>query len=377
MNAWATRERWKAWAAPQSTIAVATRHPLRVIAWPAFSNRQQNPYNALLYERLAGLGVRVDDFYPQRLLFGRYDIWHLHWPEAILNLPRPWQALPLALIVRFLLRVARARGIKIVWTVHNLRSHEGRYPDAEDKLWRALMRRLDGFIALSDMGRELALRRFPTLRHRPSFVIPHGPYHASDPDTISHVAARERLGLPANARVILSLGQIRPYKNLPHLIDTIRQLPDPDVQLLIAGYPADADTETAVRAARGDDPRTHLHCTFIPTASLPLYFRAADLVVLPYREILNSGSAILALSFARPLLVPAQGALCELAQRAGAAWVRTYTGELQPATIREALDWAAATPRDPAQLFRELSWETIARQTLLAYQAISDQSLSQ
>jgi len=181
VNAWATRERWKAWAAPQSTIAVATRHPLRVIAWPAFSNRQQNPYNALLYERLAGLGVRVDDFYPQRLLFGRYDIWHLHWPEAILNLPRPWQALPLALIVRFLLRVARARGIKIVWTVHNLRSHEGRYPDAEDKLWRALMRRLDGFIALSDVGRELALRRFPTLRHRPSFVIPHGPYSRERP----------------------------------------------------------------------------------------------------------------------------------------------------------------------------------------------------
>lgn len=100
-------------------------------------------------------------------------------------------------------------------------------------------------------------------------------------------------------------------------------------------------------------------------------------MVLPYREILNSGSAILALSFGRPLLVPAQGALCELAQRAGAAWVRTYIGELQPATIREALDWAAVTPRDPAQLFRELSWETIARQTLLAYQAICDQSLSQ
>ena len=373
MNVWATRERWKAWAAPQPIAAVATRPALRVIAWPAFINHQQNPYNALLYERLAALGVRVDDFYPQRLLFGRYDIWHLHWPEAILNLPRPWQALPLALAVRLLLRVARARGIKIVWTVHNLRSHEGRYPLAEGKLWRSLMRRLDGFIALSEGGRDLAVRRFPALRHRPSFVIPHGPYHTSRRATVAPTVARAQLGLPATARVILSIGQLRPYKNLPHLIETIRQLPEPDFHLLIAGHPADADTLSTMRAACGDDPRIHLHCTFIPADDLPIYFQAADLVVLPYREVLNSGSAILGLSFARPILVPARGALCELAQRVGSAWVRTYTGELQPKMIREALDWATATPREPTQLFAELSWETIARQTLLAYQAISDQ----
>ena len=361
------------WAAPRRTLAIAASQPLRVLAWPAFINQRRNPYNALLYERLTALGVRVDDFSPQRVLFGRYDIWHLHWPEAILNLPRPWQALPLALAVRALLRIARVRGIKIVWTVHNLHAHEGRYPAAEAKLWRSLIQRLDGFIALSDSGRELALRRFPLLHSCPSFVIPHGPYRAERLDTPSSALARVRLGVPATARVVLSLGQLRPYKNLPHLINTIRQLPDPDIHLLIAGHPADANTLAAMYEACGDDPRIHLHCTFIPVNDLPSYFQAADLVVLPYRDILNSGSAILGLSFARPILVPAQGALCELAARVGPAWVRIYSGELQPTTIRETLDWADETPRDPTQLFAETSWETIAQQTILAYQAISGQ----
>jgi beta-1,4-mannosyltransferase len=98
--------------------------------------------------------------------------------------------------------------------------------------------------------------------------------------------------------------------------------------------------------------------------------RAADLVVLPYREILNSGSAILALSFARPVLVPAQGAMTELQRDMGREWVRTYPGELRPRTLADALHWARQTPRDPARLFPNMSWETIARQTLRAYLAI-------
>jgi glycosyltransferase involved in cell wall biosynthesis len=196
-----------------------------VIAWPAFINRQQNSYNALLYSELANLGVQVDDFYPQRLIFGRYDVWHIHWPESILNLPRLWQALPLAFVLRFLLRVARARGIKIVWTAHNLRSHEGLYPRVETQLWRALLGQVDGFIALTEARRSMALRRFPALRGRPSFVIPHGPYRASYPDTLA-AEDRAQLDLPQDAPIFVALGQIRPYKNLPHLIRTFRHLPD-------------------------------------------------------------------------------------------------------------------------------------------------------
>jgi beta-1,4-mannosyltransferase len=55
--------------------------------------------------------------------------------------------------------------------------------------------------------------------------------------------------------------------------------------------------------------------------------RAADLIALPYKEILNSGSAILALSFDRPILVPAAGALAELSE--WSAYTRVSSGRKQ------------------------------------------------
>jgi beta-1,4-mannosyltransferase len=344
--------------------------PLRVLAWPAFANRQQNPYNALLYGSLRALGVRVVDFYPQRLIFGRYDIWHLHWPESILNLPRPWQALPLSVVFRFLLRVARFRGITIVWTAHNLRSHEGLYPEVEARLWRALMSQMDGFIALTEVGKEMTLARFPALRGRPCFVIPHGPFREVYTDQLSLAEARARLDLPANARVIVSLGQIRPYKNLPHLIRTFRQLPDADYRLVVAGRPATPELAEEVVAAAGGDPRIRLALDFVPEEAVQVYLRAADLVVLPYREILNSGSSILALSFARPVLVPAQGALLELQGRMGREWVHTYEGELTAEVLRATLATVRGARRDPQRLFASSSWEAIAHQTLAAYRAL-------
>ena len=355
-----------------TTTRDAAIAPLRVLAWPAFVNRQQNPYNALLYGGLRALGVRVVDFYPQRLLFGRYDIWHLHWPESILNLPRPWQVLPLSVVFRLLLRVARFRGITIVWTAHNLRSHEGLYPDVEARLWRALLSQVDGFIALTEAGKELTLTRFPVLRGRPCFVIPHGPYRAVYPDRLSRAEARARLGLPPDARVFVSLGQIRPYKNLPHLIRTFRRLPDADYRLVVAGKPATTELAAALVEAAEGDSRILLTLDFVPEEAVQIYLRAADLVVLPYLEILNSGSSILALSFARPVLVPAQGALLELQARTGREWVHTYDGDLTPALLRDTLALARRTRRDPARLFANASWNLIAHQTLGAYRALRE-----
>lgn len=344
---------------------------MRIIAWPAFSNRRHNPYNNLLYRPMAGWGVRVEDFYPHRLLFGRHDIWHLHWPEAVLNLRQAWLALPLAYTLMALLEFARRRGTKVIWTVHNLRAHERRYPRLEARLWRSLVEHVDGYIALTEGGKANALDRFPALGDRPGFVIPHGHYRAIYPDTIARDEARARLALPPDARVVAWLGQVRPYKNLARLIATFRALPDPDLRLLLAGKPAGRELADELLQAAHGDPRVRLALGFVPDDEVQVYLRAADLVVLPYRAILNSGSALLALSFDRPILVPGHGAMTELGRGAGREWVRIYDGELTPAVLQDALTWALETPRDLAAPLRGLSWETIARQTLAAYRTIS------
>jgi hypothetical protein len=113
-----------------------------------------------------------------------------------------------------------------------------------------------------------------------------------------------------------------------------------------------------------------MHLDFVPKDRAQLYFRAADLAILPYREILNSGSAVLALSFNCPVLVPLRGALGELQTQVGEEWVRTYAGELIPSQIEEALDWALHTSRPQKAPLTALDWKELTQQTLAAYHAI-------
>jgi glycosyltransferase involved in cell wall biosynthesis len=341
---------------------------MRVIAWPA--RAPDNPYTRLLYDAVSALGVGVVNFTPRRLLRGRYDIWHLHWPERFLNDPRPLRAWPRAAMLLALVRLARRRGTRIVWTVHNLGAHEARYPAVERRFWRAFTRMLDGWVALTAGGAEAARRRFPALASVPGFVTPLGHLREAYPDGMSRTEARAELGIPAEATVLASIGYIRPYKNIPELVRAFRALPRPGAQLLIAGEVASPGAGDAVAVAAGNDPRILFRPGFAAPAEVQRYLRAADLVVLAFREILNSASAMLALSFDRPVLAPRLGAITELAEVVGDEWLRTYDPPLTVETLEAAIEWAAARPRTRCARLDRFDWSEIARQTVAAYAAV-------
>jgi glycosyltransferase involved in cell wall biosynthesis len=346
---------------------------MQVLAQPAFKNRQFNPYNWLLYTQVQQLGSMVTEFSPRQLLqrSAAPRVWHLHWPDLYLKSPERSKVWFKTRMLLLLMDLARLQGIKIVWTVHNLGSHEQLHPQLEARFWPAFIRRLHGYFSLTQTGMTAAQERFPQLRSIPGFVVPHGHYRQEYPQQVSRAAARQQLGLDPQANVILSFGRIRTYKNVPHLVRTFSQLPDQQVQLLVAGLPEPTvATELAPLQRLGDD-RIHWHLEFISEAMTPVYFQAADLVVLPYREILNSGGALLALSLNCPVLVPHKGSLGELQARVGAEWVRTYSGELTSETLQAALHWAQTTPRDPVAPLEAFDWQQIASQTMAAYHKIS------
>jgi len=344
---------------------------MRILARPAFRNKAENPYNWLLYTHMASLGVKVEEFSPYRVLVGRYDVWHLHWPEGGLMCLNLLQALRLSLGLVILVELARIRGTKIVWTVHNLKSHEGLYPKLEAWFWQAFIRRVDGYISLSETAGQLALRCFPTLHERQGFVVPHGHYRGVYPNQITKSEVRQMLNIPPESKVIAFVGQIRAYKNVPHLIDVFRDLSEPQTLLLVAGEPNAPETEQVVKKAAEGESRVRLFLKTVPDEALQLYLNAADLVVLPYRRILNSGTALLALSFDKPILLPSQGALQELQEIVGTAWVRTYTGELTSTELAEALDWALCTSRPTTAPLEALNWKPIAQKTLEVLKILS------
>jgi glycosyltransferase involved in cell wall biosynthesis len=165
------------------------------------------------------------------------------------------------------------------------------------------------------------------------------------------------LGLACDLRVILFLGQIRKYKNVPDLIRTFSALSDRDLRLFIVGQPIDATLEDEVRAAAWDQ-RIVLYLQTASINAVKTYMAAASLVVAPYSEMLNSGSALLALTHNRPILLPNRGALVELQSTVGKDWVRIYEPPLTPETLSDSLAWAGCT-RPPAPDLRHFSPEPI------------------
>lgn len=329
-----------------------------------------NPYIRLLYKHM---DVEVEGFRFKTLPRGGVSILHFHWPEHAFKLYSPQRWLSgVGWLTMLQLDAWRAAGTRIVWTIHNLQTHERRNLWLEKRCWKAFLKRVDGAISLTESGLEAAREKYPELNRVPCFVIPHGDYREAYPVTEDAAAARQHLGIGAEQRVVLFFGEIRDYKNVPRLIETFRQWNDPQLTLIVAGKPRTEALDAAVRQAAGEQSNIQLHLRFIPDAEVARYFAAADLVALPFREILNSGSSLLALSFDRPVLVPRKGALGEMAKNVGPEWVRTFDGELTVETLRDAVAWARG--RGEKAPLEAYDWAEIARKTQAAYTEIAAKS---
>jgi glycosyltransferase involved in cell wall biosynthesis len=181
----------------------------------------------------------------------------------------------------------------------------------------ALAGHLDAVVAHSDEGRrrlvdELGL---PAARVR---VIPHGAF-----DYLTRLPKETPLdagvGDLEGRRVVLSFGLVRPYKGVDLLIEAFAAAPE-DAVLLVVGramMPIDPLRHRARELGIAD--RVRFVNRFITDPEIPAYFRHADLVVLPYREIEQSGVLFTALAFGCPLILSAVGGFTEVGERHGAA----------------------------------------------------------
>jgi len=340
---------------------------MRVLGWPAYENRQSNPYPWLLYSHLSKHGVSIDEFSTARLLFGKYDILHLHWPEHHFIGPSVVRTLLRAVRLLGILSMARVCGTRLVWTVHNLRPHKQYHPVIERWVWKTFTELIDAYFSLSSSAIEQILRQYPALYRKKVFVAPHGHYRGFYRDDLSKREARRKLDVAVSASVIVFLGRISTYKNTPSLIKSFSQLRDEDLVLLLAGAP-DGESMEEINGLAKNDPRIRLHLSFVQEDDIQLYLKAADLVVLPFMEILNSGTAMLSLSFGCPILVPEKGSMGELRAYVGDEWVHTYCGELTSEKVQDALDWALGARRTDFPNLGPFEWNKIAEQTKSAFE---------
>ena len=339
---------------------------MRILALPKFSDR--NPYTSLLYTAVENLGVEVVEFDPRAGSPSKGDLLHVHWPDWFLGRRNPIAVMRECATWIDGLRALKSNGTKLVWTVHNLHSHEARHGLAQKKLWKEFVPMVDGCICLSDVSMTLVRKQFPALTC-PATTVPHGHYRDVYPNTVSREDARRKLGISPSTFVFVHVGMVRGYKNVPELIQAFRGV-EGDVALLIAGEVFDEGLKRRIEAATEEEGRVRLSLKRVGDEELQDYFNAADVAVFPYRDILNSGSALMALSFDTPVLVPAIGSMPELRETIGPDWVRTYNGPFGTRALKDAMKWATEVARPLRAPLNQLDWSVLAKKTVKFYSQV-------
>src|SRR3546814_12030359 len=103
----------------------------------------------------------------------------------------------------------------------------------------------------------------------------------------------------------------------------------------------------------------HLQLEYLSDAEIERITDEADAVVLPYRDIVNSGSALLALSRFRPVIAPRLGSLIELQGQVGEDWLWLYDGPLTGERMREGIEWVRNKQRISPPVLSAPEWTQI------------------
>jgi beta-1,4-mannosyltransferase len=333
-------------------------------------------YLTLLAAALGRAGLQVTTATPAdlwRIGWTRTaDVVHLHWLEFIAP-SAPGRAGGLVRTVirhgRLLAALCwlRLRGVRLVWTVHNLRPHEPVQPRLESWLGLLVSRLSHGLVAHSAYARARIQEQWG--RRLTVAVIPHANYIGLFPPArVSRAQCRRRLDIPDDAYVFLAFGQVRGYKRLTELLAAFRALERDDVRLLIAGKPVPAEEGARLSAAAGGDPRVLLDLREVPDEEVAGLHACADAAVLAYRDVFSSGALLLALSFGLPVVAPDVGTAAEL--------VGTAAGELfAPGGLTAALEVSSRAdpaPRAAAALAvaRKHDWDRVGAETARLYRRL-------
>lgn len=341
---------------------------MRVLASPFTA--KANPYIDLFYGHLSEREVDVAVFSWAEMRKKRPDVCHINWPDLALSKSTIFGKIES--ILRFYFLVCWAKwicGAAIVWTVHNLKPHEPVRPAFLVSLFYWVWFRLiDGCIYLGESSRQ-ALEEKLGRRIR-GIVVPHGHYCDVYDSIQPSDYLRGRFGIKEGDFVLGHYGQIRAYKNIPELIRAFSKIEAPNCKLIIAGKvrARDESLRKEIEALSQADDRIHYSPEFIEDPEMLELYQLTDCAVLPYTSILNSGSAILALSLTCPVLVPDLPTMRELEEQVGAEHVALFASDLQGA-LENIVSKECVKSCSRSKL-SALEWSILAEKTELFFQEL-------
>ena len=308
---------------------------MKIIFIPDY--RKGNSYQTSLSNSLSKQGVSVcfgnsSGFFAVLRSVKRYwkpDILHVHWPHPFMVGNNRLMTIIKSIDFICELFLLKLSGIKIIWTVHNIVDHEGKFKCLELSFNKFLVALCDRLIVHCPSAKSEVIKVYPKSASSIA-VISHGNYIGWYKNVITPTEARDELKLGAEDIVFLYFGFIRPYKGIPELISAFKNLNNPQVKLLIAGKPYNDEIALHILDRCKDNENIKNILKFIPDEDIQLYMNAADVVVFPFKDILTSGSVILAMSFGKPVIAPQAGCISDILNEKGSfLYLKTETGLLE------------------------------------------------
>ena len=267
----------------------------------------QNPHVSLLKKT-----ARILSYYSKLIRYAataRPKIFHILWNNKFLHFDRT-----------LLTYYYKLLGKKVLLTVHNVNTAKR---DNQDSAFnrvtlRTQYRLADHLFVHTEKMKQELIEEFGVQAERIS-VVPLGINNFAPQTSLTPAEAKRRLGIRPDEKAILFFGRITPYKGLEILVEAFQKglPPAENYRLMIAGRPEEATEATywfPIRDVLREDVqkgRVLLRGEHIPDEETEVYFKAADALVLPYRDIYQSGILFLGYSFGLPALAANVGSLKE------------------------------------------------------------------
>lgn len=283
---------------------------------------RMNPYQALLYSKLPDLGIATTEVIPAGSfsdlssvmgLADRY-IFHIHWPSFVLSgATSSSEAARMASGALKKMERLKEDGFHVVYTLHNKISHDALFLDAELFLQQGIIDLADTIHSMSFSALD-SIGEFATVPRDKVIVAPHPTYEGVYPRFLSRGECRRSLGLDPDEVVFSLFGALKAYKGLDRLRSVWPEFVSRSkrrVRLVVAGMP---DTSVEVREFVEwalVEPSVIIQPSKIPFEQVQVFVGGSDYGLAPYERTLNSGAAMLFLTFGIPVVVPREPSLTE------------------------------------------------------------------
>jgi len=300
---------------------------------------------------LAGCGRLLAAFISRKPDIAHYHCFRLNFMEAIL------------------LSVAKLCGVKSVGTIHDVEAFVGN-KNSRIKPW--ILNGFDKLVVHNNFSRESLLRIDPSLGGR-CFIVPHGNY-------VDYVKAVKKNNFPHHTFSVLLFGQLKEVKGVDVLIDAIGELKKSGfsvpIRFNICGRPwhVSIDYYKSLADQAGASDLIDWDVRYVPDDEVHSIYGSADLVVLPYKKIYQSGVLLLAMSYGKAVLVSDLPGMTEIVSDGVNGYVfETNSSSSLARQIKKIAENSADAVRVGTEGFKYVSerhgWDKVAEGIIGCYES--------